>query len=513
MAEVDTSIYKNAQPQNPLDQITKLGGALDTVGKIQVGKAVQGAMGADGQIDQNKLAQILKQTPAGAMKAIPTLDALAKLRSAGFGADQAGLETFQKRMAITHHLMSPLASKTNPTKDDVLDIAARALDPALEAHKYGITLPVIQNALKAFKDPRGGWLPPDQIRKKALEIQTQAATTSEILEAHHPRFEGVNQGGQFTLMPSGTKMAPATGSAIPMTLPPTTPVFPEGGGQPQLLGTQPAVPGGGAVVPGGGPAVPGAQIQPKSVKTVPVTQASPNPTLGDNTPRGPGAAQPPGYSEAATASGGAMAAARTRAATFGTETFPLTQALGSLERLGPQGSGPLTDELNTFKSFLQSAGGTWLPGVDPNKIKDFDEAKKYLTQAAGGRAAAFGHGTDQALATALTANPSMKISNLAAVDLTKATLALRRMEQAQILEADRLSVPEAQYSKWASKWATGQDARAYMVDLLDAKQFERLRKSLKPGTPEMERFNSSLRSAIDSGIVVPGRAGQRNAVQ
>lgn len=213
----------------------------------------------------------------------------------------------------------------------------------------------------------------------------------------------------------------------------------------------------------------------------------------------------PGFTHAAEASGALMGAARARAANFGADIYPLTQSLSALERLGKTGTGPGTDEINTIKSFLQS-NLNWLPGVkiDPNSIKDFDEAKKYLTQAAGSRAAAFGHGTDQALSTALTANPNMHISNLAAVDLTKATIALRRMEQAQTLQADRLGVQPGQFATWAARWATNVDPRAFMVDLMNRKQLENLQKTLK--TPkERARFNNSVQMAIDNGIITrPG---------
>lgn len=243
---VDTSIYNRPAGPNPLQNIMELGKAADTMGNFAVGGAVQGAMGTDGNIDQNALANILKQSPVGAMKAIPTMDALTKLREAGFSADQAGLETFQKRMAITHHLFSGLASKENPTMKDVYDIASTALDPALGAKKYGITIPVIMNAVKQFRG-----LNSKQIREKALEIQTQAASTSEILGQHSPGMQVVDQGNQLTIVPTGTKANPAMGTAIPKGLPPTTPVAtPQGT---RYLGQQPPVPGGG-VVPGGGTA-------------------------------------------------------------------------------------------------------------------------------------------------------------------------------------------------------------------------------------------------------------------
>src|SRR5882672_4749888 len=97
---VDTSSYLKPQPApNPLDTVTKFGQAADTLGNVEAGKAVQGAILPDGTIDRNALAQALKGTVAGSMKAIPTLSGYEQLRQAGHVADEAGLDNFQKRMA------------------------------------------------------------------------------------------------------------------------------------------------------------------------------------------------------------------------------------------------------------------------------------------------------------------------------------------------------------------------------------------------------------------------------
>lgn len=217
---------------------------------------------------------------------------------------------------------------------------------------------------------------------------------------------------------------------------------------------------------------------------------------------------PPGFDTAAIGSASLFSNARARAANYGSDVFPMLEALPALERLGTQGTGPGTEELNTIKSFIQS-NLSWLPGSDkiigdPNKIKDFDEAKKYLTNMAGARAGAFGHGTDQALSTALTASPNTHISNLAATDLTKATVALRRMEQAQTLEADAKKVNPGNFATWAARWATDVDPRAFMVDLMTQPQLEKLNKTLK-NPKERGKFNSSVKRAIDAGVITrPG---------
>lgn len=355
MAEVDTSIYKPQPQQNPLKMISDLGGALDTLGEIEVGKASQQALDPNtGEIDRNALGRMLQQTVAGSRKAIPTFDALEKLRSAGFGADQAGLDTFQKRMAITHHLFSGVASKDKPTMDDVYDIATIALDPKLDAKKYGITMPVIMNALKQFRGPDGKPLSSAQIKQKALEIQTQAASTSEILQQHSPRYGVTDRGGSFEIVPHGTGSNPAVGTVLPKNLPPGTPVATKDGTQ--YLGEQPA-PAPAAIVPGQGlsPAdvrVGAPLVNDKPQDRVPAgdprTPIKPNlvPTTREPpVPTGPAAGLRPGYTEAAQgiAAGSAQSANR------------LTEAAGgAMSRKGMLGN--LEDDLTKFTS---GGGANW----------------------------------------------------------------------------------------------------------------------------------------------------------
>lgn len=217
---------------------------------------------------------------------------------------------------------------------------------------------------------------------------------------------------------------------------------------------------------------------------------------------------PPGYAEAASIGGAARGQANLRAGQFGSDMFPMTQLLSNLEKLGPTGTGPGTHELNTMKSFVQSNLG-WLPGADkivgdPNKIANYNEAEKYATQLAGSRASQFGHGTDQAMAQSLIGSPNTHISQLAGTDLTKAVIGLRRMEQAQTLQADKENVADRNYPIWAAKWATNVDPRAYMVDLMDQDQLNRLQKTLKNPT-ELRKFNNSVKMAIEHGIITrPG---------
>lgn len=216
-------------------------------------------------------------------------------------------------------------------------------------------------------------------------------------------------------------------------------------------------------------------------------------------PRGPATGLAPGEAEAfqevAGQSGKQMALDRQSAATFQREILPLNQAIPALEKLGTKGTGPGTETLNQIKSFILSN----VPGVKESDfngtVGDYDKAKKYLTDFVNQTGSS---GTNDKLAAAFAGNPSVHISNAAAVDVAKTALALRRMKQAQLIEADKANVSPAQYSKWASQWNNRQDPRAFGFDMMDK---DKAKKMIEKMTPEEKAiFARSLRIAHDAKL-------------
>jgi hypothetical protein len=138
------------------------------------------------------------------------------------------------------------------------------------------------------------------------------------------------------------------------------------------------------------------------------------------------AAPPPGSIEAqkaaGTGSGEELVNARHRSLNYQQEVFPLEQAIPALEKLGPKGTGPGTESINHLKSFVLSN----IPGADFKGLKDdvatYDKAKKYLTDFVNQNG---NSGTNDKLAASFAGNPSVNISNAAAVDVAKSALALR----------------------------------------------------------------------------------------
>lgn len=201
---------------------------------------------------------------------------------------------------------------------------------------------------------------------------------------------------------------------------------------------------------------------------------------------------PPGEAESMVkaAEGPAAAAgdAQVASATWKTRiAVPLEQAITSLQRLGPQGTGPGSETFNQVMSFMQTMApsiAAVVPGFDPANVQDWDEANKYLTRYATAYGASVGGAlTNDKLAAAFTGTPNMHTSNLATVDLLKMTFALERMGQAQARAfADDLAqgkVSPSKYATWSQDWQAKQDPRAYALDLMSKPAATKLVNSLK----------------------------------
>jgi LysM repeat protein len=196
---------------------------------------------------------------------------------------------------------------------------------------------------------------------------------------------------------------------------------------------------------------------------------------------------------------------RARQSEYLQEILPWMNARDAVSKLrsswGTTATGPGTEQRQQWASFINSFSPTMgsLLGIDPRKLQNYDEARKYLTQAAQTRASGFGHGTDAQLATSITATPNVSMNDLAVDDLINVNIAMRRAEYAQSKWAERFGGPD--YAKYKSDWARQNDIRAFGLDLMTPEARTKLLSSLKKGTPEYDRFNNSLRAAHDAGVI------------
>lgn len=467
MAEVDTSSYPKPQPQpqgNPLDQITKFGQVADMLGNIEAGKAVQGAIGPDGEIDRNALAQSLKGSVAGSMKAIPTLNAYETLRNAGHVADQAGLDNFQKRMALVNHVFGQIASKDNPTINDVNSAAARLLDPGVNGPKYGITFPVVMEALRKFRGPDGRPLPAAQMKQMALDMQTMTATTSEQLEAHAPRYEAFDDGTTIKYRPVGTKVNPQ-GVAITKRIQTGTDVVDTDPNSPtyrQTIKVPAQAPAPDMQIDRRGVVSPAPPLDPgTNALSSTVAPAAPAPSFAERYApalRGaPAAGLAPGVAAAATSTaensaklGNELVAAANQA--------PITEGiLQNLDKtLGDFTSGPGADWKRVGKAFVNTVVPDSLKdkiGFDPKSIASQEEFNKQAYNLAQSQFQALGGtGTDAKLSSAMSTSPNELISS-------EGNRGIVRMLRGN---NDALKVKAREYNAW--KKTHGEDSYADFSD-------------------------------------------------
>lgn len=386
--------------------------------------------------------------------------------------DTSKFDLVQKQMVQGQQLLGSIVA--NPTLEQVTNVATTM-------HNMGLPAPIIAQGVQEFAAANGD---PAKIREIALNHLMRHADIQTQLQAGGAAAPAMIDNGQQlnpTIVRSGIRpgIAPAGGNPMQKYM------SPEGAASP--VAGPPTPSGAPTTVPLGGYAERAGQVRPNTY-----TRTAPTPTAA---PMATSLAPGEGEAKRATGagSGQSLAAARDQASDYQRSVFPLEQAIPALEKLGKTGTGPGTEQFNQVKSFLQSAG---LPGIDVEKIKNFDEAKKYLTDFVNQNGST---GTNDKLAAAFAGNPSVNISNAAAVDVAKSALSLRRMKQAQLDAFEKAGLPESDYSKFVSKWNVNNDPRVYGFDMMTPTQ----RKAVLSSLPEAKRqmFMFSVQQASEDGLI------------
>jgi hypothetical protein len=411
------------------------------------------------------------------------------IRNAQLANAQGHLDLVKNQVGYLVDGFSALASKPDLSPQDFVDFGQRAL-------KEGIISPDIYQAELANVQAAGA--DPQKLRGLATNYGLRALDAGQRFSAQY---------GSPSVIDTGNALVPVTsssltginqmGAPIQKTLSPSELASdatvgvnslnqPITGTKYQQLRTLGANPLTG---------------QPDNAPNA-LTGAPQGPATATNGAQGIATAPAPGAAEAQTAvakeSGDQYAGDLRQAANFQQATLPLQKAIPALETLGTTGTGPGTDQINQIKSFAQSMGLGTLAGIDPDQIKSFDEAKKYLTQYVNQTG---NTGTNDKLAAAFAGNPSVEISNAAATDVAKTALSLARLQNAQVRLFGQSGQPESQYSQYAKTFNADQDPRAYGLDLMGPAQRAALISSLKG--PEKAKFVSSLRNAMSLGLVTP----------
>ncbi len=227
-----------------------------------------------------------------------------------------------------------------------------------------------------------------------------------------------------------------------------------------------------------------AAIQPPYVPQggAPAAPVAPSPGARPGAPSGGRVttALPPGTSEAMVGAVQAYNTATETAGNYAVRVNPLRQAIPILNRMKVTDTGPIQERINDLKSAAQSLGAGPLLGIDPEKIKDFNELKKYFSQYSVQASAAMGPKTNEGMAAAVTSNPNVKMDKLSATDLAKMALGVERMRQAgtlafqQLVQAQRMH--PNQFNQFMLDWGTKMDPRAFVYDLMTPEQRARVRK-------------------------------------
>lgn len=188
-----------------------------------------------------------------------------------------------------------------------------------------------------------------------------------------------------------------------------------------------------------------------------------------------------------------------RARNFKQDLYPAEAALKGVQELGIQGVGPGTPALNDLKSAII----TWLPNPDKaeiEKVGRFHETRKYLSQIAR---TSGNTGTNDQLAAAFEANPSITMSKAATENVLKSVIALRKMQHAQVLLAENEGVKPEDYSKWIAKNQNNFDARAFGFDIMSDEAKKKLVTELKKDPKALKKFEYSLQFAHDADLIAP----------
>jgi hypothetical protein len=419
-------------------------------------------------------------------------------------AQRAGVGLSQDKINLAHQQFGQLSSF----------LGSLAQDPRIStAAGPGLLKQATAQAVQQ------GWITPDIANSELSNMPTDPAQIPQYLQSLNTRIQ--DAAGQFTKIYGEPSTINNGNTIVPVTASPITGIRRIGANIPVqtspserlslVPGTnaqgQPTVTPAGVIaqqagmnpltgVPATAPNQPVNQLQPYPQGQAPVPAAQ-----GGSVVTGPS----PGALEAnktvGAASGQQLAADTAQEANFQSDVTPLVKARDALIALGPTGTGPGKEQINEIKSFLIS-NGVMSPNDD---VKNFDEARKYLTQYA---TSVGSPNTNDKLAANFAGNPNVGISNAAAVDVLKTALSLRRLQNAKVRAFQASGEQPNTYNQWAAKFNSEQDPVAYGFDMMSPEQRSKYVKSLSPA--DRQKFVGSLQTATQLGLVTPPQAASAN---
>jgi hypothetical protein len=179
----------------------------------------------------------------------------------------------------------------------------------------------------------------------------------------------------------------------------------------------------------------------------------------------------PGMEAKWKASADAYNADNADAGTYQQRVFPLVQA-HTILKSGDVTTGAGAEALNSVKSRLMTVATSL--GVDAQTIAqaDFDKTAKYMQQYVNQQG--LSGRSDQAMASAISGNPSAHISTLANQQILPVMIGMERMKQMMITDFTRAGGKPNQYSDYKTNWQNTHDPRAFLFDMMDQPQREKM---------------------------------------
>jgi hypothetical protein len=446
MAEVDTSFYKDATAENPLDMAGKV---VDFRNKLLTNTQQQ------------------QQVQSNNIKLATERFGMINNAASGLLSDpELGVKDVTKKLWDTLGRL---------TKGDAMS-AAHA----------------VQFMQQFPQDPR-------QQAQAIKDVHSQTMGAWEKGRAYLGEVQGIGTGGgtKFVQQPAFGGGAPQDKGFLPNTLQPGTTKT-----NPDLSQSYVGDAGNPAIQPPvtSPPPRPGAPRAASGPATMPAVNGAPERAAVPSSKRvvgdaeavssglydAPGGTKPivaspsPGEAEALKGSAVAYNDAMLAGAKYAQRVNPLRQAIPLIEKMKETDIGPSSERWNDIKSTALTLGAGKLAGIDPEKIKDYNELKKYFSQYTSQAAATLGPKTNDGLATAVTSNPNVHMDKLSATDLSKMALGAERMQQAGAHEFDEQvragKAKPGDFNRFMLKWGTEQDPRAFVYDILDKKAQEAVRK-------------------------------------
>ena len=540
---IDASIFGMANKPtialaNPMEQLNQLATAQNAVnqnklfqGQAAVGRAFQQATAPDGTLDVNQARSLIANDPTAAPAAQAANESAQNLNvsqqgvalrnvaiqrqalaglvgmNGGQGPTMADLQQqlqqgLQQGWLQPHNAQAVLTGM--PSGDDPQSMATRK--HMLTTLNVQLMSPAEQQAatLGTGEDQQRGDVTVSGVRAPISQGYGFTPTSS-----YQPGMSPAQQAGTTTIpLPGGAEQQLPTGDYARRAGINPTPNIPGSGGRaapgniPPMRMQPPAPPAGGAAPPPApGQAAPAAQppgFVPAPAGFVPSAPPQPQGASAD-------IKQSPAEAQSRLAGAAAHTAAVQDSAGYNDRITALNNAASAL---GQAKTGSGSDILQGIASRLQTLSpsmiGNVLPSLvnrTPEQIEAYDAANKYLTriQLAGPGAGR----SDQGLATAGAATPSVNISPMAAKLLVTAQLGQERMHQAQLMQFDATHPigQEDQYGRYLTATGPTLDPRGFIADKQTQAERAAVLNSLPAGSTARANYLNSYALGKKHGLV------------